>query len=165
MSATISRGWERNEVREFYGLLPKRRLQHEKQSTRVNFEAQSVSCARISRVFIIFVCTNLMFLYPIRDNLKKQIIITYVFKRCFLIIWKRLKSPLITLAHGPPHSPHNSARKKYMTDTSQGEQPNAHLFMWLPNFGCGARLVPKTKKFGCQIDALTRCREGFSDTN
>ena len=27
------------------------------------------------------------------------------------------------------------------------------------------RLVPKAKKFGCLVVCLTRCREGFSDTN
>ena len=59
------------------------------------------------------------------------------------------------------------------------EQDTAFLFPWgkktqIPSYqqhaheneptlrGC---LVPKMKNFGCQIDCLTRCREGFSDTN
>jgi len=32
-------------------------------------------------------------------------------------------------------------------------------------FGLWARLVPKPKIFGCQINNLTKCQEDFSDTN
>ena len=44
--------------------------------------------------------------------------------------------------------------------SSRRSAPAARGARWL-----GARLVPNTKNFGCHVNSLIRCREGFSDTN